>query len=344
MGCNNNNNNPSDEDVEMRIQLALNEKVPEVKYKIVKKDIFSQEILSNGIVTARAKVDLHWDVSDVISRVFVKNGDRVEKGQLLAECDQEKQLLTFQQAQLSREKAHLEMQDFYIGQGYQLSDTADIPENTKQLASIITGYAQSDIAFQHATIALRDASLRAPFTGIVANLETKPCYNAIVGVKFCTLLDNSSMEFVFSVMENEVNKLEFNEPVIVSLYAKENEERVGHITDINPIVDDNGLVQVKATIANPPSSWFDGMKAHVKIQKKVAGKIVVPKEAVVIRDNRHVVFTIKDGLAYWNDVLLGVENSNSYTIDSGITEGDSIIVKGNLNLGHLSPIVVISEI
>ena len=344
VGCSSSSPSEKETEAEERIQVALIEKIPEVNYRILKKGGFSREMLSNGIITAQYKVDVKWGVSDVILKVFVKNGDKVMKNQLLAEADPEKSRLSYQQAELNLMSAKLEMQSFYIGQGYLLSDTANIPQETKQLASIKSGYAQAELAFRQAGIALRETSLRAPFTGIVANLNDKPYYKSVQGETFCTLLGNSSMEIVFSVMENEVEMLQLNEPVVVSLYSQEGKERAGRISDINPIVSEKGLIEVKAIITDIPSNWFDGMKMRVKIRKNMPDKLVVPKEAVVIRDNRQVVFTIKDGLAYWNYVSIGIENSTNYTIDSGLSEGDSIIVKGNLNLAHLSPIVIIPEI
>lgn len=346
MGCSGStpSKKEAEAEAEEHIQTALKEKTPEVSYRILKKGDFSREILSNGIITAQYKADVKWGISDVILHVLVKNGDRVEKNQLLAEADQEKSLLSFKQAELNLKNADLEMQYFYIGQGYLLSDTANIPHETKQLGYIKSGYAQAALAFQHACIALRETSLRAPFAGIIANLNAKPYYKAISGETFCTLLDNNAMEVVFSVMENEVEMLQQNEPVVVSLYSQEEKERAGRITDINPLVTENGLIQAKAVITDVPSNWFDGMKVRVKIHKNISGKLVLPKEAVVIRDNQQVVFTIKDGRSYWNYVSVGVENSGNYTIESGLSEGDSVIVKGNLNLAHLSPIVIIPEI
>lgn len=344
MGCSGSAPSEKETEAEERIQIALKEKTPEVNYRILKKGDFSREILSNGIITAQYKVDIKWGISDVILNVLVKNGDRVQKNQLLAEADPEKSRLSYQQAELNLKNAKLEMQSFYIGQGYLLSDTADISEETKQLAAIKSGYAQAELAFRQACIALNETSLRAPFAGVIANLNAKPYYKSAQGETFCTLLGNSAMEVVFSVMENEAEMLQLHEPVVVSLYSQEDKERGGRVSDINPIVSEKGLIEAKAVITDVPSNWFDGMKMRIKIRKNIPDKLVVPKEAVVIRDNRQVVFTVKDGRAYWNYVSVGVENSTDYTIDSGLTEGDSVIVKGNLNLAHLSPIVVIPEI
>lgn len=342
-GCSGSAPSEKETEVQKHVQAALKEKTPEVIYRTLKKSDFSREILSNGIITAQYKVDVKWGISEVIRNVFVKNGDRVEKNQLLAEADPEKSRLTYRQAELNMKNAELELQSLYIGQGYLLSDTADMPEETKQLLSIKSGYAQAELAFRQAGLELNETTLRAPFAGVIANLNAKPYYKSVQGERFCTLLGNSSMEVVFSVMENEADMVQLHAPVAVSLYSQDEKERAGRISDINPIVSEKGLIEVKATLTDAPSNWYDGMKMRIKIRKNIPDKLIVPKEAMVIRDNRQVVFTVKDGRAYWNYVSIGAENSNHYTIDSGLAEGDSVIVKGNLNLAHLTPVIVIPE-
>lgn len=59
----------------------------EVTTQILKKRNFDHELVSNGKVNARSKADLRFETGEVIARIYVKNGDRVHKGQKLAELD-----------------------------------------------------------------------------------------------------------------------------------------------------------------------------------------------------------------------------------------------------------------
>ena len=74
--------------------------------------------------------------------------------------------------------------------------------------------------------------------------------------------------------------------------------------------------------------------------------LVVPKPAVVLRDNQEVLFKIVGGKAYWTYVKTLLENSDSYAViahpDKGATlePGDTVIVSGNLNLAHESGVEV----
>ena len=85
------------------------------------------------------------------------------------------------------------------------------------------------------------------------------------------------------------------------------------------------------------------MNVRVRIQQESGRELVVPKSAVVLRSGRQVVFTLEEGLAVWNYVRTGMENLDEYTIEEGLEEGATVIVSGNVNLAHESPVVVVGS-
>jgi len=119
----------------------------------------------------------------------------------------------------------------------------------------------------------------------------------------------------------------------------------GKISEINPIVEENGMVKIKALIANS-GKLMEGMNVEVIIENKISNQLVVPKSAVVLRQNKEVLFRIINGKAFWTYVKTEFENSNSYTVKANadigaeINVGDTIIISGNLNLAHESEVEV----
>ncbi|WP_301383635.1 biotin/lipoyl-binding protein, partial [uncultured Duncaniella sp.] len=63
------------------------DKVAEVTVIQLKLSVFNHEIVSNGRLTAREKVDVNFQSPGLISEIFVKNGQRVAKGQRIATLD-----------------------------------------------------------------------------------------------------------------------------------------------------------------------------------------------------------------------------------------------------------------
>ena len=76
--------NTADES-EKGVSTVLPDTKNEVAVQILKKRDFHHELMSNGKISARGKADLRFETGEVIAHIYVKNGDRVQKGQKLAD-------------------------------------------------------------------------------------------------------------------------------------------------------------------------------------------------------------------------------------------------------------------
>lgn len=147
---------------------------------------------SNGKLSARRHVDLRFQSAEPIATIHVKNGDRVSKGQKLAELSTFRLKNKTATSKDALERAKLELQDVLIGQGYALADSAKVPPATMQLVRVKSGYDQALIQYQLAEYEERNAVLTAPFDGIVANLFAKQYNTASTSDIFCTVIDPGS--------------------------------------------------------------------------------------------------------------------------------------------------------
>lgn len=310
-----------------------------VKTMLIEERDFNYELISNGTVSAMHKADLKFQSQDVISKIYVKNGSWVNQGQVIAELDKFKLESSLRSAEDSKEKALLELQDVLIGQGYSLKDSANIAPQVMKIAKIRSGYDQSINSFIAAKKNLEQATLRAPFSGVVANLWAKE-HNYPGSDVFCTVLDNRSPEILFNVLESEISLVSINDKVLVSPFSSPDYTVEGRVTEINPMVDANGMVRVKAVIPNRDNKFYEGMNIKVRVQRLLGKRIVVPKSALVLRTNRKVIFTVKKNKAIWHYVETAQENSDSYVVTTGINAGDSVVYDGNINLAHESPVII----
>ena len=141
------------------------------------------------------------------------------------------------------------------------------------------------------------------------------------------------MDVEFPVTESEYAFIENGMPVNIIPFFADSLAITGTITQINPQVNDNGQLTVKARFKNT-ANLVDGMNVRVLIRKPVINRLVVPKEALVIRQGRDVIFVRQDSLAIWKYVTVEYENSSSIAVKEGLTAGDLVIVGGNVNLAH----------
>ena len=308
---------------------------------VLSEKTFYRELSGNGKVTVKRTAEMRFGTSERIAHVYVKNGDRVVAGQKLAELDKFKLEHSLAQAKDNLDQSRLELQDELIGRGYPLEKQNDVPQEELALARIKSGYNKAQIAYELAQEELKKATLTAPFSGVVANVKGKSDNLPIGNDPFCVVIDDAYPEIEFTVLESELPMVQRGYPVsIIPFAARDIKERlIGEVSEINPYVEANGMVKVKARVRNN-GRLLEGMNIKVTLRQPLESSLVIPKSAVVMRSGKSVVFTQVKGKAQWNYVEILAENSDSCTVAprskeyEGLAVGDSVIVSGNINLAH----------
>ncbi|MCI1640528.1 MAG: efflux RND transporter periplasmic adaptor subunit [Bacteroidales bacterium] len=316
----------------------------EVNVIVLKRETFRQQLIANGKLSAMAKSSLEFGSSGVISGIFVKNGDVVHAGALIAKADDTDKRLALESAKTAMDKARLDLYDKLVGLGYQAKDTNAVPDNILKVAKIRSGYTEAETSLLKAENELAKTELRAPFGGRVADISAKR-YDKTPSGTFCTLIDDKMFDVDFNILESEYQFIEKGLPVKVMPFISTGKPLTGYVTVINPKIDKNGQIAVRASVRND-GTLLEGMNVKVIVEKSVAKRLVVPKSAVVIRDNMDVLFRYHKGKAEWVYVLLPMSNSESFAVEANtdrgavLEAGDSVIVSGNLNLADNSDVIL----
>ncbi len=315
-----------------------------VDVMLLQQRVFKKELVSNGKLEALKRSSLKFRTGAELAYLPVKNGDWVKKGQLIARLTQFGQKQQLENARLQQQKAEVEMKDFLMMRGYNTENYDEIPDEILNTAKIRSGILDAESKLLTAQYEYEATILNAPFSGKVANVKYKAYEMVSPGEEFCTLINDKSFHVEFSVMETELKEINLGKEIKIIPFSMDEPVR-GVITEINPIVEENGLVKVKARVHNP-DNLLDGMNVKVLIENAVSNKLVVPKSAVLLRQNQEVLFLYKNGTAYWTYVMIELENSDSYAVvanaDRGATlePGDTLIISGNLNLAHESMVEI----
>lgn len=316
-------------------------KIAEVTVMQLQPTVFNHEIVSNGHVTAGEKVDVYFLSQGIIESIAVSNGQRVTKGERIASLDTYKLVNQLDKDRNTLATATLEMQDVLIGQGYDPSAPDRIPEETLELARLRSGQRQAELQLEATKRELQEATLTAPISGVVANLTAKPHNSASISEPLCRIINDRGMDVEFSVIESELPMVKPGDKIAVTPFSS-TQSYTGHVTEINPAVDENGMVRIWASI-DGGKGLIDGMNVRVNVKRAVEKALVIPKSAVVLRSGRQVVFTLDGSRALWNYVTTGLENLNEYTVVDGLTPGMTVITSGNVNLAHEAPVKVIGK-
>ena len=229
-----------------------------------------------GKVVAERYADLAFETALPIERVLVKNGQQVHKGQVLAQLDLYKlrtaiaqQERAIEQAQLQIEQAYLQMQDVIIAQGYDPDKKDNVPANVMHNADVKSGYAlsKSQLASAKTQLAaaqheLRSGVLTAPFDGVIANVSVQAHQLAQAGQPVCRVIASGNMNVEFRVMEADLAKYKLGTAVSVIPVADQSRRYDAAVSEINPIVDEQGAVTLRARLTNG-TNLYDGMNVII---------------------------------------------------------------------------------
>ena len=311
----------------------------------LRKQPFNRETISNGILKGAARAELRFKTPGVVEYVPVHNGSRVKKGDVIAKLDSQTLQLDYERAQQSLGKAQLDLYDALIGFGYG-RDTNNVPADILNVAKIRSGYSSALNSYKIAQIALQNATLTAPHSGVVANLTVKPHEYSSEAV--CTIIDDTAFNVEFKVLEGELPYIATGRDVAVQPFIDVTQNYSGTIKEINPFVDEKGQIAVTASISNKGGKLIEGMNVKVFIKSVKENLPTVPKSAVVMRDGYDVLFVFnpQTGKAEWRYVDILHSNSTHHVVrghkekDVQLDEGEAIIISGNLNLADGSDVEI----
>jgi RND family efflux transporter MFP subunit len=293
---------------------------------------FYHELVSNGKAHSSEKAVVPFKVNGIIEELRIQNGQKVKAGELLAVIEDTEYKAQLLKAEEDVERARIGFKDDLIS--FNLTDdTTKIAPAALKYSKIRSGLNSALINHQTAENNYSNTRICAPISGSVANLEATQ-WNPSQNYKcLCTIIFDEVMEVEFPVIESEFGFISKGMPVGIIPFINDSTLIKGTITQINPQVDETGMVKVRAGFRNN-GRLIDGMNVKVVIRKPVPNRLVVPKEALVIRQGKDVIFVRQDSLAIWKYVTVEFENSTSVSVKEGLEPGDLVIVSGNVNLAH----------
>jgi len=303
-----------------------------VKTVKLEPSIFYHELISNGKAGSSKKAVVPFKINGIISELYIQNGQKVLSGDLLAIIEDFEYKTELTRARQGLERAEINFKDDLMS-NFLTTDTASLSPAKIKISRIRSGLNDAITSMAVAEYNFSNTRIYAPLRGVVANLEAKPWNPSQNYESLCTIIFDEVMEVEFPVIESEYSFINTGMPVGIIPFINDSTLINGRITQINPQVDENGMVKVKAEFKNI-GRLIDGMNVKVVIRKSVPNRLVVPKEALVIRQGKDVIFVRQDSLAIWKYVTVEFENSTSLSVKEGLEQGDLVIVTGNVNLAH----------
>ncbi len=201
--------------------------------------------------------------------------------------------------------------------------------------------AQAQLALDRARQQRDEATLNAPFSGVVTTVNVTPGALAPTALPAVVMIDNSSLHVDVNIDEVDISKVALGQSVVVELDALPSKSLSGQVTKIASSATNNaGVVTYAVRVDLSP---FDlpvrsGMTATANIiVQSLVNVLVVPNWAIRFDRNTgqaYVSVLNKDGKLQDVPVVLGLRSSTESQVIAGVSEGQDVAV--NLGPGQFS--------
>jgi RND family efflux transporter MFP subunit len=307
-----------------------------------------------GQVEAWRVMNVTPEVSGRIAEIYVHEGDRVRKGQLLAKLDTRPRELQLEQARaaLAVAKANLENARKEFERMEQLYKEGTITEQQFEKVQLALQAAEAQCQQAEANLHLAEYQLevsimKAPFDGVITGkwYEVGDVVNPMMGMAtrnpgVLTVADPSKVKVTVDLPSNEVGLVRKGQKAYIEVTYVPGKQFPGQVSWVNPGADPvSKSFSAEVICDNPDWEVRPGTFADVYIVlDERQNAVVVPLSAVV---NDSIVFVARDTVAVLRHVRVGLKNDTHAEILQGIEPGELVIVEGNFGLSDGAPIRIV---
>ncbi len=298
-----------------------------------------------GSLRSRQSVVLRPEVSGRITQLNFRDGERVRRGQVLVQFDDQLPRAQVQQSQaeLSIAQANHKRNQELVAQGFISQRSVDESAANMQVA-------QAKLALAQATASR--LKILAPFDGIVGIRGVNVGDYLKDGADIVNIEDLDAVYVDFRLPERLQSKIRTGQTAQVSFDALPGVRYAAVVQAINPQIDADGrAVAVRGCIDNRRMQLRPGMFARVTtVFAERADARVIPEEAVVPDGARPFVLKIVDGkdpntrVTQRTPVTLGARMPGFVEVVDGLNTGDMVVSAGQQRVQRDGTVVRVVEL
>ncbi|MFG1391596.1 efflux RND transporter periplasmic adaptor subunit [Xanthobacter agilis] len=294
-----------------------------------------------GELRASEGADLALQVSGIVQSISFESGDPVHADMPLLQLIADDQV-----AKLDSLKATAALNALTLKR-----DTEQLKIKAVSQATVDTD--QANLKNAEALVAQQQAlvnqySLKAPFSGRLGIRGVDLGQYVSAGTTVVTLQALDPIFADFYVPQQYFGRIEVGQPVTVKIDTYPGETFPGTVSAINPKIETGSRnVRVRATLKNPNGRLVPGMFAKIALDLGKAERFVtLPQTAIVANPYGATVFVLEkstDGktlVARETFVKTGQARGDLIAVVSGLKEGETVVVAGQIKLRNGTPAVI----
>lgn len=316
---------------------------PEVVFDITDDEPIQFFIESRGVVEPLQRTIITPRISGYVESHMIEEGAQIEKGDVLLQFNDDELAYELEQARneylSAKNEYEIESRLRNVGNsGVASGDT---------LVRITTGFADAEVAYERAQLNYSYTKLVAPFSGEISLREAVTNRNFVsvgtyisAGQQLGILVDDSKVRVRFDVLESEIYALRVG--MAVTLLGPGGNEFEGSIIAVSPEVDPATKTgQVLVEVDNEDGDLVTGMTVEGRVfVRSQEGKVRMPREALLERDGRTLVFKLNNNEVEWVYVTPIGMNSDWVLVDNpDVNPGDTLAVDQHFSISHQQKVV-----
>jgi membrane fusion protein (multidrug efflux system) len=291
--------------------------------EVVRRDV-ATGVSVQGTLRPLADVNLLAPFPDVVEVVLVKEGQAVQRGQVLARMRMTSVAPAAASAEAQRRIAaadYLRMQNL-LKEGAVAERDVENAEAQLRAAEAAAAVGQKR---------LDEATVRAPFTGVVAERLLQSGDRVGDGDQLFRIVNIDELEFAASVTTDALGQLKPGAPVVLTVSGLEGRQVSGHVSRVNATVDQaTRQVKVYVAVPNRDHRLAGDMFASGRIVLRQANAaLAVPGSGVTTgTDGTAHAWVVSDGKLHQRTVTVGLRDDQNDLVEvrSGLQAGDKVVI------------------
>ena len=291
-----------------------------------------------GVLSPIERVDVRARLEGDVEAVYVREGDFVRTGQLLARFEATEQQSASQSATADRAAAQSELStaQWTYEQTQGLFRAGAVPERDVRNAQQAVAAARARVAAANARMRsagnlTRDTRVLSPTSGTVEKRNVERGEHMSRGAAMFTVVRNDVLELAAAVPERRANAVRVGQRVEFNANGQRFDGRVARVS---PTIDPSTRsVTVYVQVPNPNGALKGGTFASgIVVARQIANALVIPVEGLRLGlGGKTQVYRIADKVVEQVDVQTGVRDDRGGIVEivSGLGDGDAIIT-GNV--------------
>jgi len=297
----------------------------------------SQQSLEGAKTQLDIAVAQHKIASEQVQ--LIDNGARAEDIQAMeAQVQQAEASLRLAETQAATKtwEKDIELAQSQVETAHAGLISAEALENAKswesEIISAKTGRTQAQVALRLAQKRLKDATIRAPMSGIVSKRHLDLGGMAVPTAPLFEIVNIDTVKVSVDAIEAQLSELALNQQAIIAIDGITT-PMSGSIVFISPTLEVmRRTAKVEILIDNPEGTIKPGMFAKVTVPVKIHTDAIIISRASLIGDagakTQNVFVIDEDSVSQRRPVEIGLSRGAEVEVLSGITEGEAVVTAG----------------